>query len=339
MGININNTIAYMVGLMNKGITYSMYGARDGSDGTGDCSGTIVRALEQSGAKGVSWLFNTDSMHNFLLSNGFKLVYENNSSYSPKRGDIFIWGKRGQSGGSAGHTGIFFDDKENIIHCNYGFNGVTINNVDQIARANGFPYYYIYRLENANNGYVPKPQTPLDKVNLGSLDKFKVVGNRLQVGGWHIAYKNREMIILIDDSTGKEIARTWAKGVSRPDVKKAYPDLPEVDMCGFDVSFDVPKGKRVRVIARTTNSKDGNTDYIDMVFTNKLTVANTGFSKGAIVTVQNHATHWETGQPIPQFVKGQKYEIMETKTTNHGNPKRAYLLKGVMSWVLEQDIK
>ncbi|MBO0440974.1 hypothetical protein JZO69_11425 [Enterococcus sp. DIV0869a] len=52
---------------------------------------------------------------------------------------VFIWGDRGNSGGAAGHTGIFIDDNDNIIHCNYGFNGITVNNHDYIWEFNGQP--------------------------------------------------------------------------------------------------------------------------------------------------------------------------------------------------------
>lgn len=156
---NINGMIQYMVDLKNRGITYSMTGSRNGTDGTGDCSGTVVEAIFRSGGEKYDWLFNTDSMHAYLLELGFVCVAEGKGSYSPKRGDVFIWGVRGQSGGAFGHTGIFYDDSENIIHCNYGYNGVTINNVDLIWNANGQPYYYIYRL-NGSNPQPSKPEQP-----------------------------------------------------------------------------------------------------------------------------------------------------------------------------------
>lgn len=161
MTVNLQATIDYMVSLKNRGISYSMNGSRNGSDGTGDCSGTVVQAIQNAGGTKYGWLYNTDSMHAYLLENGYELVYENQIPYTPKKGDVFIWGKKGQSGGAFGHTGIFYDDSENIIHCNYGYDGVTINNVDNIWTANGNPYFYIYRLK----GSAPKPPTvpPVNK--------------------------------------------------------------------------------------------------------------------------------------------------------------------------------
>lgn len=59
---------------------------------------------------------------------------------------------------------------------------------------------------------------------------------------------------------------------------------------------------------------------------------------GSIVTVAAHATHYQTGQPIASFVKGNRYKVIQVKDVNQSNSKKAYLLDGIMSWVLEQDI-
>lgn len=60
---------------------------------------------------------------------------------------------------------------------------------------------------------------------------------------------------------------------------------------------------------------------------------------GSTVTVKKTATHYQTGQPIASFVKGSKYKVLQAKAVNKSNSKRAYLLAGIMSWVLEQDIE
>ena len=54
----------------------------------------------------------------------------------PKRGDIFIWGVRGASDGAGGHTGMFIDGSS-VIHCNYGANGISIDNYQFILNNNG----------------------------------------------------------------------------------------------------------------------------------------------------------------------------------------------------------
>lgn len=60
---------------------------------------------------------------------------------------------------------------------------------------------------------------------------------------------------------------------------------------------------------------------------------------GDTVTVQSHATQYQTGQNIPSWVKGKKYKIKQIKSVNQSKSKKAYLLDDVNSWFLEQDIK
>ncbi|MEN0648925.1 N-acetylmuramoyl-L-alanine amidase [Caldifermentibacillus hisashii] len=59
---------------------------------------------------------------------------------------------------------------------------------------------------------------------------------------------------------------------------------------------------------------------------------------GSIVTVAAHATHYQTGQPIADFVKGNRYKVIQVKDVRSGNSTKAFLLDGIMSWVWEQDI-
>lgn len=60
---------------------------------------------------------------------------------------------------------------------------------------------------------------------------------------------------------------------------------------------------------------------------------------GDMVTVKKTATNYQTGQPISKFVKGSRYKIKQVKAINQSKSKRAYLLEGINSWVLEQDIQ
>lgn len=60
---------------------------------------------------------------------------------------------------------------------------------------------------------------------------------------------------------------------------------------------------------------------------------------GDTVTVQSHATQYQTGQNIPSWVKGKKYKIKQIKSVNQSKSKKAYLLDGINSWFLDQDVK
>ncbi|MGG6795640.1 UNVERIFIED_CONTAM: glucosaminidase domain-containing protein [Streptococcus canis] len=57
------------------------------------------------------------------------------------------------------------------------------------------------------------------------------------------------------------------------------------------------------------------------------------------VVVQTHATHYQTGQAISAWVKGKTFKISRIKDVNQSHSKKSYLLEGINSWVLEQDVK
>lgn len=145
MGINIENAIAWMRARQGQ-VSYSMED-RDGPDSY-DCSSSVYYALRSAGASSAGWAVNTEYEHDWLVKNGYELITEN-SPWDAQRGDIFIWGKRGASAGAFGHTGMFIDE-DNIIHCNYAYNGISVNDHDERWYYAGQPYYYIYRLTNPN---------------------------------------------------------------------------------------------------------------------------------------------------------------------------------------------
>ena len=151
MTINIENAIAWMKARQGR-VSYSME-ERDGDDSY-DCSSSVYYALRSAGAVSAGWAVNTEYEHNWLVNNGYELISEN-TPWDAQRGDVFIWGRKGASAGAGGHTGIFIDE-DNIIHCNYRYDGISVNDHDDIWVYAGRPYYYIYRLTNPN----AQPETP-----------------------------------------------------------------------------------------------------------------------------------------------------------------------------------
>lgn len=145
MPINIETAIAWMKARQGR-VSYSME-ERDG-DESYDCSSSVYYALRSAGAVSAGWAVNTEYEHDWLVKNGYTLISEN-TPFDAQRGDVFIWGKRGASAGAGGHTGIFIDS-DNIIHCNYRYDGISVNDHDDIWVYAGRPYYYIYRLTNPN---------------------------------------------------------------------------------------------------------------------------------------------------------------------------------------------
>lgn len=143
MGLNLETAIAWMRARKGQ-VSYSM-DYRNGPDSY-DCSSSVYYALLSAGASSAGWAVNTEYEHKWLEDNGYTLISEN-TPFDAQRGDIFIWGRKGYSSGAGGHTGIFIDS-DNIIHCNWPYDGISVNDHDERWLYAGKPYYYIYRLTN-----------------------------------------------------------------------------------------------------------------------------------------------------------------------------------------------
>lgn len=139
-------------------VTYSM-NQRTGPNSY-DCSSAICYALMSAGASHVAWPVTTESAHAWLLANGYKLISEN-QDWDMERGDVVIWGRKGHSIGAGGHIMLALD-ADNVIHCTYAVNGITINNYNQLyswqGGAMGGPYVYVYRLGTKHS--LPVKATP-----------------------------------------------------------------------------------------------------------------------------------------------------------------------------------
>ena len=125
-------------------VTYSM--TNRWGDNSYDCSSSIYYALKEAGIFPQNLpIGNTETLFNDLPKYGFTKVAEGeNVDYDAKAGDIFIWGRRGYTLGAGGHTGVLTSD-HTMIHCNYGFNGITENDYNYIWNYNNRPYETFFR--------------------------------------------------------------------------------------------------------------------------------------------------------------------------------------------------
>ncbi|OTN86315.1 hypothetical protein A5819_003149 [Enterococcus sp. 7E2_DIV0204] len=163
---NISAMIGWMSDRLGK-VTYSMTN-RLGPNSY-DCSSAVYNALIAGGFLKAGSMGNTETLFNDLERNGWQQVQPDaNGNYPAKKGDIFIWGTRGQTLGAAGHTGIFIDDSDQIIHCNYGFNGITVNDHDYIWNLNGQPAITIYRFKGEQTEKPATEQNKPDSSNGGN---------------------------------------------------------------------------------------------------------------------------------------------------------------------------
>lgn len=133
--------------------------------------------------------------------------------------------------------------------------------------------------QDANTDYVDywfAPQRLLtDQSNRAALDGVSSYNGQLVVAGWHATNlalgKKYHYIIVIDPTTGKEIARQLVNsGMARPDVRKAFPGVANADQSGFQVAFApdnaLTQAHQLTIISRWTDDQGGNGNYVDYWF-------------------------------------------------------------------------
>lgn len=114
-------------------------------------------------------------------------------------------------------------------------------------------------------------QFPVDSGNYAYFDGSRVVGNQLELMGWHATNQaaNRPYHYLIVLVNGREVARQLVTAQTRNDVARAYPGVYQAAMSGFDVKFDLSQidfNQHVQFLSRYSDDPAGNGNYVDYWF-------------------------------------------------------------------------
>ena len=229
-------------------VSYSMIN-RNGPNSY-DCSSAIYHSLIYAGIIPQGFrIGNTETMFVDLPKFGFQRIEADGNGYIPtQRGDIFIWGKQGQTNGAGGHTGVYLDN-DNIIHCSYGYNGIHTDNHDWLAGINSVQDLTIFRYTGKpQNAPVPQPEAIDDVINIGS--HFKI-NPALQVAEVNINDGSRKL--KIDALCPRGF--TWAEnGIPAEWVVK-------VDNDGYKVDGEINVGDWVKIqgafVAQEVVQNDG----------------------------------------------------------------------------------
>lgn len=184
MAIDLNAVVNWFDA--RKGLlTYSMYGSRNGRDGTADCSGSITQAIRDAGGSPYAYLFSTVTLASYLSANGFTRISEN-QSWDAQRGDIVLmsWGpSMAYSGGAGGHVGVM-KDHDTFISTDYWTGGqsgtaVSEHNWDQYYSVNKPAYIEVWRQDGQSQ---PIPTEP-DKQASSAIQQFQAAGNEFTAYG------------------------------------------------------------------------------------------------------------------------------------------------------------
>lgn len=128
---------------------------------------------------------------------------------------------------------------------------------------------------DGNSDYVDYWFAPLtvDQGNYAYLDRAAIVGDQLQLSGWHASNqasgKQYHYVIILNN--GREVGRQLVSaGTNRADVANVYGHISGAGQSGFTVSFDLAKlnfNQRIQVLSRYTDDPAGNGNYVDYWFT------------------------------------------------------------------------
>lgn len=203
-----------------------------------DCSSSIYHALIYAGILPAGFrIGNTETEFVDLPKFGFQRIEADSNGYIPtQRGDIFIWGKQGETSGAGGHTGVFIDN-DNIIHCSAGYNGIHTNNHDELAGWNNVQDLTIFRYTGKPQN-VPAPAPYVEKIdneiNVGSHFKFN---QTFTVAETRINEGRKEVRI----NELCPVGFTWEENGVPADW------LVKVDNDGFRIGGDINTGDLVKI--------------------------------------------------------------------------------------------
>ncbi|MBF0601145.1 GH25 family lysozyme [Limosilactobacillus oris] len=135
----------------------------------------------------------------------------------------------------------------------------VMNDALRAALQNGDSIQVVSRYTDDKNGdgnrvdYWFTPQAY--NQNQAYLEDFSIYNGQLRVTGWHASDQSvvepNQWIILLDNQTGKEVARAKAITTKRNDVLAAYPNILNADNSGFVANFDIANtsGLRAAILA------------------------------------------------------------------------------------------
>ena len=190
---------------------------------------------------------------------------------------------------------------------------------------------YAFSKMNGEQGavdcWLSAPQ--FSNANAGHLDAFQIRGQQLKVSGWYADGRSLSTpyryVILVDQTTGQEVARQQVTSVVRNDVAKAYPNIYNARHAGFNTDFDLTKnlrlanaiknGHSLQVVARYSDQKNnGEGNFVQTWFNGGYFTQNVAnLDHFAITTKGISATGWHGADQSVN--RPYHYTILLDKTT------------------------
>lgn len=202
-------------------LTYSMYGSRNGADGTADCSGSITQSIKDSGGVSYGYLYSTVTLGPYLKENGYEIIAVN-QEWNALEGDIVMmsWGRSmADSAGAGGHVGVM-KNAQDFISVDYWTGGqkgtaVSQHNIDYYLNVNRPSYFEVWRLKKDGGSNKPTQPTPNKRRHAYKVDDIQFINglwqircNSLAPAGfdWTDNGINATDVDMIDPNTGAMLA-------------------------------------------------------------------------------------------------------------------------------------
>lgn len=203
-------------------LTYSMYGSRNGADGTADCSGSITQSIKDAGGVLYAYLYSTVTLGSYLKENGYERIAVN-QEWDAKEGDIVMmsWGNSmADSAGAGGHVGVM-KNAWDFISVDYWTGGqqgtaVSEHNIDYYLNVNRPNYFEVWRLKENGNVSTIKPTPQPKQRRYGyRVDEIKHINGLWQIRNNFLAPKgfnwtdngiNATDVDMIDPKTGSMLS-------------------------------------------------------------------------------------------------------------------------------------
>lgn len=149
-----------------------------------DCSSSVYAALVYAGIFPEGKMGTTATLAKDLKAKGWK------KTKKPVRGDIFLW-TSGTHGEKYGHTGMFQGDT-NIIHCNAGANGISVNKFK-------YTWATIYHYPTQTT-MSEKTTTKLEEIDPRVVDEVQNIYEDINFAypGWDIEFSDKAKDTKID---------------------------------------------------------------------------------------------------------------------------------------------
>lgn len=151
------------------------------------------------------------------------------------------------------------------------FERAGVENVQKRYEAANYWFNFLQNLPSnpGEPGGEPEPSKPTLE-NGGEVEAVYIMGNEVRIVGWHFSsFGDKERLLIFDAQTDKEVARKEITLTKRPDIAKQHEEIPGIELCGIDVTIELPERGVFYGYFERYGEKTFDLKISDLIFTTK----------------------------------------------------------------------